>query len=123
MRYFKIKEEVSEGPLIGGAPVKIGYRRFLTDLLCTDTKLTSEQFYRVNALFKAFLDTPDGSILKIEDQDYAIIKLKIEAFVGSIKAVWATVPTCIYFLKYIEDLQKEDPEKADKKDGQAPNGD
>jgi len=110
MRYLFIKPEV-EVEAVGDAKVMLGYKRLLTEMLCVDCRLNTEQFLRLGSIFTKLKDVQEGDTVELEDQDYAIIKLKLDAYVPSLRGPMASVSTAQEFVKEVMDLPTTKPEK------------
>lgn len=102
MRYFKLKEVYASKELLNGRDIMIDYKSMLMTLMAQEARLTVEQFLRTTAFFKTVNDAQPGDTLHIDDQDFAIMMIKLPEYVATLKGF---VVSCPEIAQFIQDLQ------------------
>ncbi len=104
MHYYEIKEIAGEGEGQG-----LNYGKMLEQVLTVDSKVTTDQFMRLSAIYQKVKEVKVGDALEIEDQDFKLIQDKLEAYMGNVRGVALAVPAFSEFIKSIKEMPTKNP--------------
>lgn len=109
MRYYEYKPTVIAKDQ-SGKEMTLDYKQFFMSVLTADSKITSEQFLRLSALYQRAKDLKENEFLELEDQDYVVVVTKFNDWVLTLKGFTIGMPEVGDFINYIKDLPKQKPE-------------
>lgn len=110
MKYFLIKPEVEETDSQGNKS-KLGYEALFETMMGAPYQNTTAEFLRLAKLYQKFSDVQEGEILEIEDQDFDLIKKKLNAYVEFISKQAPMVVKSKMFTSFVEDVENMKSEK------------
>jgi len=107
MRQFTLKPKYDAIQGLTGGNISISYKEMLIGLISTKTQLSSEQFFRATDLFSKIKNANEGDTLDIEDQDYEMLKAKIDPYIQTLVGPAVTVPDVAVFIKEVIEMPKK----------------
>lgn len=106
MRYCHLKTSEND---------QLSYKKLLDQVLGADIKLNTKQFSRMSKFYQDFESYDDDDVMPIEDQDYEVLKKKLDVYCENLRGIAIKLPEISEFLEYLQDLPKTDPKEKGEK--------
>lgn len=101
MRYLVLKpeNEAKEGAF------KASYKTMFEAVLGQNMPLSTADFNRLSKVYNKFADLKDGDVLEVEDQDFEVVKKKLNVYVSKVSEGAGFMIKEKVFQEFVEDVE------------------